>query len=148
MGRARESITAGVLAVVAIAATGAAAAVFAPGTTADQVFAGTFSRDRPVGVTNLTVVDGRYVVAYSMRVYVVSASDSVSLTCSVVDTSGRIAQLPGLARDVPAGRWVFVEASDVFELPDVTLGVRCAPERETVLEVLVRDARLHATRAG
>ncbi len=148
MGRARDWITAGVLAVVAVAATGAAAAVFAPGTTADQVFAGRFSAQNPVTIANLSVADGRYIVAYSMRVYVVAASDSASVTCDVVDTTGVFEDLPGLERTVPAGRWTFIAAQDAFALREMTLGLRCYPEQEAVLEVLVRDARLQATLAG
>ncbi|CAN5529246.1 hypothetical protein BH10ACT7_BH10ACT7_04810 [soil metagenome] len=146
MSRARETVIAVVLGAMAIGATAGAAAVFAPGVTSDHIFAGHFGPDRPVSLMNKTVVDGRYLVRYSMSVYVVAGSADIALSCSLVDTSGRIANLPGLARSIPVGQWTFVEAQDVFELPDATLGIRCAPEQPTVLEVLVRNARIEATK--
>lgn len=146
MSRAREIVIAVVLGATAIGATAGAAAVFAPGVTSDQVFAGHFAPDQPVSLMNKTIVDGRYLVRYSMSVYVVAASADKSLNCSIVDTSRRIANLPGMSRSIPVGAWTFVEAQDVFELPDATLGIRCAPEQPTVLEVLIRNARIEATR--
>lgn len=148
MGRAREWITAGVLAVVAIGGTGAAAAVFAPGTTADQVFAGRFSPDNTIDIAEVALAEGRYVVAYSMRVYVVAANPEAIVTCDIVDTANAREPLTGLGRTVTAGRWSFIEAQDGFALREMSLGLRCYPEHETVLEVLVRDARLQATLAG
>lgn len=146
MSRAREVVITLVLGATAIGATAGAVAVFAPGVTSDQIFAGQFSPDQPVSLMNKSVDDGRYLVRYSMSVYVVSASDDTALSCSVVDTSGRIAILEGLARSIPVGEWTYVEAQDVFELPDATLGIRCAPEKPVVLEVLVRNARIEATK--
>lgn len=112
--------------------------------TDDDIVGGRFSPDDPVSLTNLTVTDGRYLVAYSLDVFISSQTGRVELACSVIDTSGRLAELPGLVRTIETGSWQRVEAQDTFELPDLTLGVRCYPDRDATLTVVVRDVQLTA----
>ena len=112
----------------------------------DTVVSGTFGPDKPITLKNLTVQDGRYLVSYALDVFVTSPAGEITLTCSVVDTTGRLAELPGLAQTAASGGWQEISAKDVFELPDLTMGIRCYPDREVSMQVVVRDARLGATR--
>lgn len=111
----------------------------------DDVIVGRFSPDEPVSLTNLTVADGRYLVTYALEVYIDAPLRKVDLTCGVVDTTGRIAQLPGLVRTVSSGQWLNLFAEDVFELPDLTMGIRCYPNDEVSLQVVVRRVELAAS---
>ena len=120
--------------------------VFAPAPSIERTFSGRFSATAPIAVSNLTVADGEYRVHYGMRILVQpQAGRAIGLRCGVVDTSGRIEFFDALAREVPAGRWVTIDAEGVFELPELTLGIRCVPDRPAPLVVVVRDARLEAT---
>ncbi len=112
---------------------------------ADRTVAGHFSPERPVSLTNLTLTDGRYRVSYSLTIYAADRGvPRTRLTCTIVDVSGRLSDLPGLVRAVPTNQWVTVTATDVFELPDLTMGIRCYPDREADLTVVVRDVVLAA----
>lgn len=115
-------------------------------TTNDTIVSGRFTVDEPVSLSNLTVADGLYEVSYSLEVFVSSQSGPVELTCTIADTTGRLTQLPGLERTVSVGSWQLVGATDAFELPDLTMGIRCFPDRDASLQVIVRDAQLDARR--
>jgi hypothetical protein len=129
---------------VALAAVAAAALLAACGPTGDVIVSGRFSPEVPVSLQNLTVPDGRYVVSYALEVFVASRSGTVELLCGVEDTTGRLADLPGLVQTVTSGRWVSIDGSDTFELPDLTMGVRCYPDRDVSLQVVVRRVELSA----
>jgi len=134
-------------AIAAIALCAAAATVFAPTPTGERVFAGRYAPDSALTVRNLTVADGLYRVSYSLRIFLEPPLDghALAVTCSIVDTGGRIEFFDELDRDLAAGSWVTLEAAGYFELPELTLGLRCAPQRATELVVLVRDARIEVT---
>jgi hypothetical protein len=108
------------------------------------VFTGRFSADEPIRLTNQTITGGRYLVSYSMEVLLSPTTEPVTLICSVVDTSGSISGLNGMARPVAAGQWISLDVENVYELPDLTLGIRCVPESSALLTVVVRDVRLSA----
>ena len=113
--------------------------------TGDTTFAGRFSSVEPVALTNLTLSDGRYRISYSMRIYIADQSvPRADVVCAVTDVSGRLSELPGLVRLVPTNQWILVAATDVFELPDLTIGIRCSPDRPADLTVSVRDLMLTA----
>ena len=117
--------------------------------TADTTVAGHFTPGHPVALTNLTLPDGRYRVSYSLSIYVADRGvPGTLLTCGVVDVSGRLSDLPGLVTDVPTNQWVMVSATDVFERPDLTMGLRCYPDRDANLTVVVRDVVLTAEPTG
>ncbi|MFM9877695.1 MAG: hypothetical protein ACKVOG_07585 [Rhodoglobus sp.] len=105
---------------------------------------GRFSPDRPVSLANLTVVDGRYRVSYTMAIFVMAQGAPVAVTCDVLDVSGRLAALSSLDRTITANHWVRLTEMTVVELPDATLGVRCFPDRTRDLTVVVRDLKLVA----
>lgn len=113
--------------------------------TGDTTYAGRFSSVEPVALTNLTLSDGRYRISYSMRIYIADQSvPRVNVLCGVTDVSGRLSELPGLARLVPTNQWILVAATDAFELPDLTIGIRCSPDRPADLTVIVRQLMLTA----
>jgi len=147
MKRVRVAVVVAMMGAAVVATVLVAAGVwaFAPRpSTADQVFAGRFGPTSGIVVKNLTVADGRYLLDYSMDVYVAPNARSIGVVCTVEDTSGRIAALPGLVRPVASGRWVTISAQDVFELPDLTLGIRCFAEQDALLVIAVRNALLTA----
>lgn len=112
--------------------------------TGDTTITGRFGPQIPVSLANLTVIDGRYRVGYTMEIFVSAIGAPLRLTCDVVDVSGRLAAIPGLARTISANRWVRITEKRVVELPDATLGVRCFPETPSDLTVVVRDLQLTA----
>jgi len=117
----------------------------APASTHDRIIVGRFSPDSPVSFTNLTVTDGRYLVTYALDVFIDASLRKVDLVCGVVDTTGRIAQLPELVETVHSGEWLRLFGEDVYELPDLTMGVRCYPVDDVSLQVVVRDVQLVAS---
>jgi hypothetical protein len=126
-----------------------ACAPISDATGADTTIAGRFTPERPVALTNLTLADGRYRVSYSLTIYAADRGvPRTRLSCSVIDVSGRLSDLPGLLTGVPTNQWVTVSATDVFELPDLTMGIRCYPDREADLTVVVRDVVLAAEPTG
>jgi len=126
-----------------------ACAPISDATVADTTFAGRFTPERPVALTNLTLAEGRYRVSYSLTIYAADRGvPRTRLACSVVDVSGRLSDLPGLVTGVPTNKWVRVAATDVFELPDLTMGIRCYPDRDADLTLVVRDVVLAAEPTG
>jgi hypothetical protein len=109
---------------------------------ASTVYSGRYSPDIPIVLLNRTIEDGRWQLGYSMTVFLVPRSGVTSIRCGVVDTSGRLSQLPGMIRVVEPGRWTTIAAEDAFDLPSLTLGVRCFPERSALVQVVVRDLSL------
>ncbi|MDP3208354.1 MAG: hypothetical protein Q8M65_04320 [Rhodoglobus sp.] len=83
-----------------------------------------------------------------MSIFVDTQGAPVRVSCGITDVSGRLSNFPGLQQAVPSGRWTHVAATDVFELPDLTIGVRCYPSRDAWLIVIVRDLSLAAEPAG
>ncbi|MEP6481461.1 MAG: hypothetical protein ABJA94_05570 [Rhodoglobus sp.] len=109
----------------------------------DLVYSGSFSLDDPIRLDNHTITSGRYLVSYSMDVLVAS-NEPVPFACTVVDPSGTIEFFGGLGRPVAIGRWVHLEAEGSFDLPDLTLGLRCSPPTETAMTVVFRNVVLNA----
>lgn len=130
----------GVAAVAVAAALGLA--VTGCGAGGDRFISGWFGPERPVALVNRTIGDGEYRVAYALQLLVVPQGAPVVVTCTVVDTSGRIGFFDGLERTVESGRWVTIEAEGDFDLPDLTLGLRCAPDGTGLLDVIVRRVSL------
>lgn len=111
---------------------------------AQTVFSGNFSPDEPIRLTNKTITGGKYLVGYSLDVLVSSNDQPVNFICSMVDTSGQFSVLEGMARSVTAGKWISLDVENVFELSDLTLGIRCAPVPGAALTVVFRDVKLSA----
>lgn len=112
--------------------------------TTERVSSGRFSEARPLVVANRTIGDGEYTIGYSLWIYVVPHGADVTVECTVLDTSGRIAFFDGLALNAAPRRWVKLAAQTRVDLPEVTLGIRCWPLTESTIDVIVRDVRLDA----
>jgi hypothetical protein len=108
----------------------------------ERVVQGRYGPDEPIAVLNRTIGDGRYSIGYSLWIYVAPREQPVSVSCTVVDASGRVAFFADLARVAESGRWTKLTAEGTFDLPEVTLGIRCAPAQDSTLEVVLRDVRL------
>jgi hypothetical protein len=128
----------------AVLATGIALLVgCAPAT--DTLISGRFGPDDPMVLENLTIADGDYTVSYSLDVFVSTKGIPGSVSCGLVDTSGRIAFFSGMTRVVESGHWVDLNASGTFDLPELTLGLRCFAERDSTIDLVVRNVSLEAT---
>ncbi len=108
----------------------------------ERVVQGRYGPDSPIAVINRTIGDGRYTVGYSLWIYIAPREGPVSVTCTVVDASGRIAFFADLERTAAPGRWTKLAAQGTFDLPELTLGISCAPAQDSTLEVVLRDVRL------
>ena len=108
----------------------------------ERVVQGRFGPNSPIAVLNRTIEDGRYTIGYSLWIYIAPRGGPVSVSCFVVDGSGRVAFFADLERTAAPGRWTKLAAEGTFDLPEVTLGIRCAPAQDATLEVVLRDVRL------
>jgi len=81
-----------------------------------------------IALTNLTVGDGTYRVEFAADVQFFSSSPGATLECGLVDASGRIGYLDGAVTAVAAGAgWTRIGASATYDVPEITLGIRCSP---------------------
>ncbi|MEP6479298.1 MAG: hypothetical protein ABJB03_07905 [Rhodoglobus sp.] len=102
-----------------------------------------------IPVSNHTIAAGIYRVGYSMEVYFAPVEAGTTLTCLLVDTSGRIEFFRGGPQQIPAGEWTKVGYDATFDLPDLTLGIRCKPSADGGLSATFRSVNLYAyPRAG
>jgi hypothetical protein len=96
-------------------------------------------------IENLTIPDGRYRVDYSVRVQLLSRDPAVSVRCGVVDSNATVGYLEQALTEAGAGDgWVTLSSSNTYELPEVTLGIRCAPTLEGAFSLRVSDVSLTA----
>ena len=105
---------------------------------------GYFTPSSGIPVSNHTIAAGVYRVGYSMEVYFAPAEASTTLTCLLVDTSGRIEFFKGGPQQIPAGEWTKVGYDAIFDLPDLTLGIRCKPSADGGLSATFRSVNLYA----
>jgi len=110
---------------------------------------GFFRTSEPVALTNLTVVDGAYLVEYGAAVQFHSRLPGAVLECGLVDASGRIGYLDGRVFAVPANTgWVRIGDSTTYDVPEITLGIRCTPTVAGPAGIGYRDMTLTAEPIG
>ena len=114
----------------------------------DSVYSGRFSPSSPIRLTNQTIQGGEYSVGYSMDVLFVPQRNAVTLTCTIIDTSGTIVGFDELSRTITEGGWTHLEARDSYDLPDLTLGIRCSPGSRQLLTASFRDVKLTLEKTG
>ncbi len=107
-----------------------------------QLIAGAFGPDQPLILSNLSVPDGRYEVSAEVDLVVSGVVQPFDLTCRLIDTSGQLNYVGGAILSVAHSGVVKVTFTSTYELPDITLGLRCYPSTDVVLDVLVRSARI------
>jgi len=132
-----------IAAVVVVAGLGLLARTwFAPaGTSEDTVFAGAYTSDTDLRVTNLTIAGGHVRVGYSFDV-LFDPDRPATLRCGLVDTSGRLDFFEGSRQNAPSGAWTHVVFESSYDLPELTLGIRCSPSVDGVMSVAFRDAEI------
>jgi len=116
-----------------------ARAWFAPETAAgDKVFAGSYTSDTDLRITNLTIAGGHIRVGYSFDV-LFESPEPATLRCGLVDTSGRLDFFESSRQNAPSGAWTHVEFASNYDLPELTLGIRCSPSVDGVMSIAFRD---------
>jgi len=119
----------------------------------DTVAAGTFTSDSDIRLTNLTINGGHLRVGYSLDVFFTPAliaaglptrEDAAGLRCGLVDTSGRLDFFEASRTNAPPGVWTHLTFDANYDLPDLTLGIRCTPDESGGLTAVFRRAEVHA----
>jgi hypothetical protein len=111
-----------------------------------QVLAGRFGPEQPLVLSNLSVPDGRYEVSAEVDLVVSGVLEPFDLTCRLIDTSGQLNNFGGAILEVAHSGVVAITFTSTYELPDITLGLRCYPDTDVVLDVLVRSAQITTER--
>ena len=140
------------LAAVAAALTLAAVAVslFVAQSPRDLTFAGTYTSDTDLRVTNLKIPGGHVTAGYSVDVLYLPeghrapAGQATGIRCGLVDTSGRLDLFEPSRTTAQPGAWVTLAFDANYILPQLTLGLRCSPNSDGAVTVVFRDAELHA----
>ena len=134
-----------------VAAVGVGAAFAAGGTRPDgtALLVGRYLEDQQIALTNLTVPDGSYAVTYGAEVQFFARGSAAVLQCGLVDASGRIGYLDDTVFPVPGnGVWTRIGDSAVYDVPEITLGIRCSPSAAGSFAIGYRGVSLEATPAG
>lgn len=103
------------------------------------IFAGTYTSDTDLRVANLTIVGGHVHVGYALDVLYEPSVPTSTLRCGLVDTSGQLDFFAGSSTVAPAGGWTHLEFASNYDLPDITLGLRCSPSADGAASVTFRD---------
>ena len=147
----RGRATAVVAAAAAAVLLGAGAAWAGMGAPADgsTLIVGHYRPTDKITLQNRTVADGVYSVTYGARVRFFSAVPGAVLSCGLVDASGRIGYLDDTTFPVPAGGdWTTIGDTATYDVPEITLGIRCSPTVSGSVGISYRDVTLAAVPAG
>lgn len=117
---------------------------FAPPDKSSHTFAGAFTPETQLSVRNLTILGGRVRLAYSFDVLLEHPDDRATLRCGLIDTSGTLEFFESSRTNAPEGAWTHLEYAANFDLPELTLGIRCSPSDGAVMSVVFRDVALTA----
>jgi hypothetical protein len=79
--------------------------------------------------------------------YLPRGADS-SLECGLVDTTARLEFFRGSGTTATIGVWTLLEFEADYDLPELTLGIRCSPSTDGALAVVFRNPELHAVPLG
>jgi len=143
-----------VVAAVAVAAVGGAGAAWtttAVGTVpaGTELLVGHYRPTDQIALMNLTIADGTYDVRYGAEVQFFAARTDVVLSCGLIDASGRVNYLDDMVYPVAAGGgWTPIGNSMAYDVPAITLGVRCRPSMPGSYGIAFRDVTLTATPIG
>ena len=115
-----------------------ASIAFWPRHSADRTVSGNYGAGDRIPVVNRSLEAGSYWIKYRMSVFLKSERD-VTVTCSVYDSNDTIGFFEGMSRQVAPGRWVDLDVDNYYVLPDITVGLRCAPDAASALTIVFRD---------
>ncbi|MCU1412256.1 MAG: hypothetical protein JWR04_2963 [Rhodoglobus sp.] len=121
---------------------------FAPGHSTGRLFAGAYTSDTDLRVSNLTIGGGHVKVRYAFDVLFEPKgpdADTGVLRCGLVDTSGRLDFFESSRRNALTGEWTHVEYEANYDLPELTLGIRCSPSIDGVMSIAFRNIILTVT---
>lgn len=98
-------------------------------------------------MSNLTILGGRVHVSYAFDVLFDPAHElkPSTLRCGLVDTSGRLDFFEGSRTMAPAGTWTHLEFASNYDLPELTLGIRCSPSKNGPASIAFRNIQLAVT---
>jgi len=92
-----------------------------------------------------TVDRGRYVIGYSLEVKMISAMQYATMDCMIVDLSGALTSIDQPLQVASAnGIWTRLSFTDTYELPEVTLSIRCTPNMTGDLSASFRNVSITA----
>jgi len=92
-----------------------------------------------------TVDRGRYVIGYSLEVKMISAMPYATMDCMLVDLSGALTNIDQPLQVASAnGIWTRLSFTNVYELPEVTLSIRCTPNMTGDLSASFRNVSITA----
>ena len=120
----------------------------APGGPTGRLFAGTYTSDTDLRVANLTIGGGHVKVRYAFDVLFAPKgpdADTGVLRCGLVDTAGRLDFFESSRRNALTGSWTHIEYEANYDLPELTLGIRCSPSIDGVMSIAFRNIILTVT---
>ena len=107
--------------------------------------AGYYGIDESVVIRNLTIDDGSYIVGYALEMRVVSPVEGGGLTCQLDEVSGRLAAFQETPSTIEAdAAWSKLEYFGRFDVPNITVGIRCTPTIAGQYAITVRNVDLYA----
>lgn len=109
-----------------------------------QTFSGYYTPETQLRVANLTTPAGRLTLGYRVDVLLAPGSTATVVVCRLVDTSGRLQQFVGSETRASVGSWQQLAFEASFDVPELTLAIRCSPDRAGVSTIVFRDAELVA----
>ncbi len=115
---------------------------FSPEPTGDTVFAGTYTSDTDLRVANRSIIGGHMQLGYSLDVLFNSGPEPANLRCGLVDTSGTLDFFESSRTFAPSGEWSHLEFESTYELPKLTLGLRCSPSIDGTMSMVFRNVTL------
>jgi hypothetical protein len=148
---------------VAIAASVATSvAVLAPREALEQTFSGFYTSDTIIRIANLSTAGGHVSAGYTVDVLALPVrtlpartlpettlpGSSASLRCGLVDTSGTLDLFAASRTTAEPGGWHTLSFDANYILPELTLGLRCLPNGNGVMTVVVRNAEVRVAPAG
>jgi hypothetical protein len=120
--------TASVLSVVGAAWSVSASSMRTPDDGSSQYYSGFYQAGDPLNLSYATIPEGRYWLGYSMTVTADSPNPDAQLVCSFVDPNGQIEYLRDDLKVTDVnGTSQVVERRSTFELPSITIALRCVP---------------------
>lgn len=108
--------------------------------------AGYYEVDESIVIRNLTIDEGSYIVGYALEMRVDSPVPGAGLSCQLDEVSGRLAAFQETPTPVTAdATWSRLEYFGRFDVPNVTVSLRCTPLQPGQYAISVRDLDLYAT---
>jgi hypothetical protein len=111
--------------------------------------AGYYGIDESVVIRNLTIDDGSYIVGYALEMRVVSPVAGGGLSCQLDEVSGRLTSFQETPSTIDAdAAWSKLEYFGRFDVPNITVGIRCTPTIAGQYAITVRNVDLYARRVS